>query len=473
MKKISKLFTVCCFVVSISAHTQEKSDCETNFNEALSYFRITNYSKKDSIKAIEILKPCLEKGDDKTQLLMGRLYNAKADEENYEKAFELFKKSAKQGNDLAMADLGVLYKYGRGCNLNFNKARRWFEKGAELGNDKASYSLGYLYLKGFGSIDQDYAKAIKWFKKSNHPMAKYWLGTCYYYGYGVDKNLQKANDLLGTNFDVIVNSPTNNDESSNTTANELVTDDLGMLSKKDESKNINITGKWKGTLLKYDWSGNYIEQKQEVNIDFEIDSTDQSLKYLISLENQDVSGSIIQQDNIIYFESAIVKLPHTTFSEQIPNELYYEFLSSDLGLKDFNESTYLIGNLESYIPSFNEAGAPLKLVLKKTETFANTDEELSDAVLQALAEQKESFIKLYPNPFESDLIISYTLEKNSFVEIRVSDVNGTKNTLVAKGKEQEAGKHSYFFEGNNLDKGLYIVTVTVDNKKKTKIIVKK
>ena len=148
-------------------------------------------------------------------------------------------------------------------------------------------------------------------------------------------------------------------------------------------------------------------------------------------------------------------------------------LSSDFVIKNFNGQKYLIGSLESFIPNFNEIGAPLKLVLKKIETFANSNEELTDELLDALADQEESFIKLYPNPFESDLIISYTLEKTSFVEVRITNVNGTKNTIVAKGNDQKKGKHNYFVDGSNFDKGMYLVTVVVDNLKKTRLIIKK
>lgn len=476
MKKISKLLAGCCFVVSMSAQTQGKLNCEFNFKEALFYLKGDKNFKKDSLKSIEYLKPCLEKGDAKAQLLMGRLYNAKADEANYKKAFELFKKSAKQGNAIAMADLGVLYKYGRGCNLNFNKARKWFKKSAELGNDKASYSLGYLYLKGFGNIDQDYTKAVKWFEKSEFPMAKYWLGTCYYYGYGVEKNLVKANELLGTNFEI---TSTNNLEantieySNNNVSSELEIDATEMTSTLEEVESANLLGKWKGVLLKYDWSGEHIEQKHNVKVVFENDSITQSLVYSMTIDEQENRGDLLLIDNTIYFEETFVKLPHTSFDERISNELIYELLSSNLSLKNIHNSNYLIGGVESYIFNFNESGAPLKMVLKKTETFANSDEELSDTVLQALADQEESFIKLYPNPFQTDLIVSYSLENPSFVEVRITDINGTKNAIIEKGKEQGVGKHSYFFDGNDLEKGLYLVTVLVDNEKKTRLIVKK
>ena len=49
--------------------------------------------------------------------------------------------AAKNDNPIAAADLGVFYKYGKGCKLNFNKARHWFEKASENGNSKNKASL--------------------------------------------------------------------------------------------------------------------------------------------------------------------------------------------------------------------------------------------------------------------------------------------------------------------------------------------
>jgi hypothetical protein len=470
-----RLLLILCFAIVTNIKVQQQLDCESNFKNALSYLKMSENVKSDSLKAIELLKPCLEVDDPNAQLLMGRLYVGQGNEDNYKKAFKLFKKSAKQNNDIAMTDLGILYKYGRGCNLNFNKARKWFEKAAELGNDKAAYSLGYLYLKGFGSIDQDYLKAVYWFEKSDYPMAKYWLGTCYYYGYGVEKNIAKANELLGANFENVVssNASSNAVDDSSTNVSENIEESSETTTSSDEVLEPDLLGKWKGTLLKYDWSGKFIEQKNKILIEFKNDSIDQTLRYKITQEDQEFTGDVIQIDHTIYFDEAQIKLPHTSFNERIPNEIEYELLSSDFVIKNFNEQKYLIGSLESYIPNFNETGAPLKLVLKKTETFANSNEELSDELLDALAEQEESFIKLYPNPFENDLIISYTLENPSFVEVRITNVNGTKNTIVAQGSEQKKGKHNYFVDGNNLEKGMYLVTVVVDNQKKTRLIIKK
>ena len=105
-------------------------------------------------------------------------------------------------------------------------------------------------------------------------------------------------------------------------------------------------------------------------------------------------------------------------------------------------------------------------MLKKKETFANSDQELSDEILTALSAQEDNFIKLYPNPFKTDLIISYTLDMPSFVEVKITDIQGAMNEIIQKESEQEAGYHRYYFEGSNLKKGIYVVTVFVNNEKK-------
>ncbi len=455
--------------------SQKKNDCDFNFRKALFYLKGDKNFKKDTLKSINYLKPCLKIDNANAQLLMARIYLSKKSKKNNKKAFKLLKKSANQDNIYAVVDLAVLYKYGIGCKLNLNKARKWFKKGAELGSQKAAYSLGYLYLKGFGDINQDYNKAVKWFKKSEYPMANYWLGVCYYYGYGVSQNLKKANELLGTDFK---NIPISSQKDSNT--ENPINEFSEVLSYEKEEANTliditdeNIYGTWVGKLLKFDWSNKHVEQKHNFTIAYKYDSITEIPRYTFYLENTPLNGAINRLGNEIYFDNFQIRLPHASFHEKIPTKIDYQFLSADLSLKKIGELTFLTGNIESYISEWNEKGAPLRFVLQKQETFSNSDRELSDEVLKALSEQKNNFIKLYPNPFKSDLNISFTLENASYVEVKITDINGTKNSIVEKGKQQKTGKHTYFFNGTGLKKGLYVVTVTANNEKKTRIIVKK
>uniref|UniRef100_UPI00261D0249 T9SS type A sorting domain-containing protein n=1 Tax=uncultured Tenacibaculum sp. TaxID=174713 RepID=UPI00261D0249 len=116
---------------------------------------------------------------------------------------------------------------------------------------------------------------------------------------------------------------------------------------------------------------------------------------------------------------------------------------------------------------------PIRMVLTKVKGFENSEDELSDDALKALSEQENNFIKLYPNPFENDLIVSYSLEEKATVKVELLDLSG--NSIVELEKEvlQEKGSYNYFVDGTHLEKGMYIITVVVNNQRETRIVVKK
>ena len=152
----------------------------------------------------------------------------------------------------------------------------------------------------------------------------------------------------------------------------------------------------------------------------------------------------------------------------------HEFLSSELSLKNIAGTHYLIGEIESYIPEWNEPSTPMRFVLTKESVTTENNIEISEEVLQALATQKNSFIKLYPNPFESDLIVAYTLKEPSHIQIKLINIlDMTQTHTIEQGKQQQTGDYRYHFDGSTLKKGLYAVSIYVNGVKKTKLIVKK
>ena len=471
-----RLLIIGYFFTILVLNAQEQTlDCKYNIQEALFYLKGNNAIEKDNLKAVEFLKPCLEIKNPNAQLIMGHLYLNSSQEEDIQKGFQLIKKAAKQKHPVALENLGVLYKYGRGCKLNYNKARRAFKKASKLGNHKATYSLGYLYLKGLGNTKQDYKKAIEWFEKSEYPMANHWLGICYLKGYGVTKNIAKANDLLKANFEEQPTTESVNsviETNSEKAVSQLETSEDASVSNTITKEN--VYGNWNGKLLQLDWSGTSIEESIPLELEFKYDSINNNIQYKWKANSEEKTAHTILVDDAIYFENLLITLPHRSYHIEEQSTLEHEFLSSELSLKTIAGTSYLIGVIESYIPKWNEPSAPMRFVLATQRVTTENNIEISEEILQALATQKNSFIKLYPNPFESDLIVAYTLKEASHIEVKLMNIiDMTQIHTIEQGEQQQAGDYRYHFDGNALKKGLYAVCIYVNGVKKTKLIIKK
>ena len=67
----------------------------------------------------------------------------------------------------------------------------------------------------------------------------------------------------------------------------------------------------------------------------------------------------------------------------------------------------------------------------------------------------------YPNPFNSSTIISYSISKNSDINISVYDLLGREiKTLTNEYKQK--GKYEITFEANDLSTGIYIIILRTD-----------
>ncbi|WP_435260671.1 T9SS type A sorting domain-containing protein [Tenacibaculum sp. nBUS_03] len=469
------ILTICLLVMIGKVNSQEQIDCQFNINKAINYLEGNDFYKKDKGKALEYLKPCLAINDPLAQIIMARVLLEKDSEKTDKEAFNLLKKAADSGNHIAMSDLGNLYKYGIGCNLNFNKARKWYLKAYKLGNNKAAYSLGYLYLKGFGNINQDYKKAVKWFKKSKYPMARYWLGICYYHGYGVNKNIAKANAFLNTNFKEITNIDISDklSEKQKKVVEQITEEEKTQFTYSKTIEDQKLIGNWKGTILLMDWSDSVIEHKVPVEISFSKQEDTGLLQTSWKVNNKTYSKDFTQINNTFFYDDLSIKMPHTSFKEEIPKELKHEIIEVDFSIKHFGNKNYLTAEVVNYVNQWKENGAPIRMLLTKKQILNNSEKELSDQAILALTEQKQEFIKLYPNPFEKDLLISYSIKEPQNTTVFINDINGFNKQIIKPEGIQNTDTYTYFVEGNTLANGMYIVTVVTKDKKYTRIIVKK
>ncbi len=113
--------------------------------------------------------------------------------------FVFQQKLARKGNSTAQYRVGFMYERGIGVDANAEMARQWYRQAAKQGNRDAMNRLVYMEVEqtGFSApIHQDWISQVQSRAARNQTEAGFLLAQCYQHGYGVDKNLQKAADLL-------------------------------------------------------------------------------------------------------------------------------------------------------------------------------------------------------------------------------------------------------------------------------------
>ena len=160
--------------------------------------KIINLSTGDKEKAVEIYKKFAAQGNMYAIAGLGVCYcYAKGVECDIKKGIELIKKATKAGNPKGYNVMGVCYKWGIGVEKNLEKSVEYFLISAKLGFASGQYNLGVAFLIGEG-ISKDYKKSVLWLEKAvkqDHASAFGALGKCYREGKGVAKNLIKGFEL--------------------------------------------------------------------------------------------------------------------------------------------------------------------------------------------------------------------------------------------------------------------------------------
>lgn len=94
-----------------------------------------------------------------------------------------------------------------------------------------------------------------------------------------------------------------------------------------------------------------------------------------------------------------------------------------------------------------------------TQTVAVTGVKPDEATLPATITLHQN----YPNPFNPSTTIAFTLNREMHIILRVYDMLGQEVATLVKGKMQ-AGEHNAHFNAENLPSGVYLYTLTADNK---------
>ena len=111
---------------------------------------------------------------------------------DYQKSLKYNLMALEQGSPRANFNLAIMYSKGQGVEIDQIKALDYLQAAAKDGISQAQVNLAAGYANGtFGTID--YTKAVKWYfeaAKQNDALAQNNLGLMYYYGQGIEKNLE-------------------------------------------------------------------------------------------------------------------------------------------------------------------------------------------------------------------------------------------------------------------------------------------
>ena len=128
-------------------------------------------------------------------------------EQDYEKAFEWFLKSAQEGNKFAQYSLANLYYYGNGVEKDLSQALLWYRKSSEQGQPYAPYAVAQMYDKG-EYVSQSEETAQRYYKVALSGFLEleskdqaddnlfYKIGVMYKNGLGTEADISKAIDYF-------------------------------------------------------------------------------------------------------------------------------------------------------------------------------------------------------------------------------------------------------------------------------------
>ena len=142
----------------------------------------------DSQKAIDWFCKAAQKKHYEALFQLGKVYDlGEGVEQDKKKAMTFYLKAAQNGVIKAQYNLGLMYQEGDGVNVDYSKSAKWFRSAAEKGLKSAQCNIGYLYDKGLGVI-QDFNQAVVWYRRAaekGHVLAQFNLGLMYLEGHGV------------------------------------------------------------------------------------------------------------------------------------------------------------------------------------------------------------------------------------------------------------------------------------------------
>jgi TPR repeat protein len=111
------------------------------------------------------------------------LINGELTEQNSQLGIALLHKAANDGNIFATANLGRVFEFGLGAEIDLVTAFMWYSKASEMGDSTSSFAAGYFCENGYGLPKSDYQQAVKYYSAAvdeGHILSMYRLALIKY-----------------------------------------------------------------------------------------------------------------------------------------------------------------------------------------------------------------------------------------------------------------------------------------------------
>lgn len=109
----------------------------------------------------------------------------------------------------------------------------------------------------------------------------------------------------------------------------------------------------------------------------------------------------------------------------------------------------------------------ITLLYKQTQLPTNEDSLVSDESNHNII----SGLKVFPNPFNNNVVLEYTTFTSGFVSLSIYDLQGKLIERLVNGK-QEQGFHSITWDAEQVSKGLYRYSIVMDDYIQNGLIIK-
>ncbi|UJH66293.1 hypothetical protein [Allomuricauda sp. SCSIO 65647] len=406
------------------------------------------------------------------------LYSPDQERKKSRKFFVALKELAKKQNSTALFYLGMLQKEGLGTKQSFKKSLRSFKKSYELGNLEAAYCVGYYYLKGFGDVPQDYARAYRWFKKSESPMGRHWMAKMQFLGLGRKPNKAKALKMLRSNE--IENSkvlleqyetaqpPTGEAELFHALFEESPIRGMHELSNLHDVPDIQmLDGTWEGGYFELDWAKEKVLRTLPITLDLtKANGINESLGAKIKIADSISIDTGTYSSGALRFGNLTVPIRKQYTDYLDFTHLMTEIRGFELRICPYNGENLLIGRVNAHHPIWKERANPIIVVLKKKVS-------VSEAARTAFDEQAADFIRIYPNPVPDHCLINFELPHGAHVKVQMTNYYNTApyHSVLFNGY-REKGEHTIEVRKLPSRPGTYTLSIEYDGKIENKLIIK-